>query len=118
MEAVGANVADHGAGGGKRAGLHPVLQGFGKSCPDIRAGDVDIDDPNYPEPQCFQPQGVLSDDRTKTAATIPRGMIIPTPRGGYAGGQSGEYRYLHCSPSVQNFPIYCNQFNIGAVSES
>ena len=44
-------------------------------------------------------------------------VVLPTPGGGYAGGGTGDDRELYLSPSEHNFPIYCDSYDIGDVSE-
>ena len=116
MEAVGANVADPGAGGGEHVGLRPVLQGRGPSRPAKRVVDMGPDAPDGSDPQGLPPQGGPSADEVTSAATSRWGSIIPTHGVGYAGGGAGNDRYLHHSLSEQNFRIYCDSYDIGAVS--
>ena len=69
MEAVGANVADPGAGGGEHVGLRPVLQGRGPSRPAKRVVDMGPDAPDFPDPWGLPPQGVLLSERETVTAT-------------------------------------------------
>ena len=52
-----------GVGGGKHAGLWPVLQGRSLSNCFIWVGDVGPDDPECPDPWILPPQGGTSSDR-------------------------------------------------------
>ena len=93
-EAVGLNVSDPGAGGGKCAGLRPVLQGFGPSRPDIWVVEVGHDDQNSLDPWISPPQGDLPDYGVTAVALNWRRVVLTTPGGGYTGGGDGEDRDL------------------------
>ena len=54
-EAVDTNDADPGAGGGKHAGLRPILQEWVPSHPYIRVVDMGPDDLDSPEPMGLTP---------------------------------------------------------------
>ena len=45
------------AGGGKYAGIWPILKGFGTIHPDIRVVDMGLDAPYGPYPWGLPPQG-------------------------------------------------------------
>ena len=66
--------------------------------------------------QGLPPQGGLSADGATDAGTIQRGVVPPTPGGGYAGGGAEYDQDLHHSLSEKNFPIYCDSSDTGAVS--
>ena len=51
MESVGVNVVDHGAVGGERTDLWPVLRNL------IWVGDLGPDSPDVPDPWGLPPQG-------------------------------------------------------------
>ena len=79
------------SGGGKHAGLWPVLQGRSLSHFSIGVGDVGPDDPECPDPWILPPQGGTSSDGAISMETSRKGVVIPTPRGGYAGGRARVY---------------------------